>query len=118
MYRSLAHQCELKDLNALIDNKSSLEAHIVLRQKAADHIAAHPDDFMPFILDDSGVAPAEQLEKYCRNLKDTATWGSQVELQALAAALRIQIQVRCFGAVCILKVCTQRRPDILFDAAC
>lgn len=94
MYRSLAHQCELRGLNDLIDNKSALDAHTVLRQKAAAYIAAHPDDFLPFILEDSDVSPAEQLEKYCRVLTETAAWGSQVELQALAAALQVHIQVR------------------------
>lgn len=93
MYRALAHQCELHGLQELVDNETSLTSHQVLRRKAAKHIREHPDEYMPFVMDDSDVQPAEQLKKYCQDVESTAAWGTQVELQALAAALSVHVQV-------------------------
>eukprot|EP00198_Chlamydomonas_reinhardtii_P000235 XP_001689570.1 predicted protein [Chlamydomonas reinhardtii] len=77
---------------------ASAPDHLALRKLAAAHIRAHADDFLPFIFDeDEKGEPAEQLEAYCEELESTAVWGGQLELGALAAALRRQIKVHALG---------------------
>eukprot|EP00195_Chlamydomonas_chlamydogama_P017882 CAMPEP_0202896522 /NCGR_PEP_ID=MMETSP1392-20130828/5518_1 /ASSEMBLY_ACC=CAM_ASM_000868 /TAXON_ID=225041 /ORGANISM="Chlamydomonas chlamydogama, Strain SAG 11-48b" /LENGTH=366 /DNA_ID=CAMNT_0049581913 /DNA_START=53 /DNA_END=1153 /DNA_ORIENTATION=- len=69
-----------------------------LRERAAAHIRAHPDDFMPFIYnEDEDGEPGEQLEDYCAELESTAVWGGQLELGALAQVLKKQIKVHAVG---------------------
>ena len=103
MYRALAHQCQLQGLSPLIDNaKPDTVGHAVLRSKAAQYMRASPDDFMPFIVDDSGEDAAVQMQRYCDRVENTSEWGTQIELQALAAALKVHIQVR--GSLSPLKL--------------
>jgi hypothetical protein len=94
MYRALAHQCELNMRLDLVDGCDALKAHHVLRRKAAAHVASHSDEFAPFVVDSEKPAPAaEQMEAFCEGIL-ALEWGTQVELQALAAALQVPIQVR------------------------
>ncbi len=93
MYRALEHQLQ--------GSGSSSEAltHLQLRQAAADFIRQHPDDFVPFLMDEefeSDDLEAELL-KYCEKVSETAAWGGQVELGALARALQRQIKVYAVG---------------------
>ena len=46
---------------------------------------AHPDDFAPFL--------EEPLAAYVPRIRDTAEWGGQLELAALAAAYGVEIKV-------------------------
>ena len=56
-----------------------------VRYAAADFISQHPDDFAPFL--------EEPLESYVKKIKDTAEWGGQLELQAIARAYQVNIKV-------------------------
>ncbi|GIL44074.1 hypothetical protein Vafri_1633 [Volvox africanus] len=68
--------------------------HLALRRLAASHIRSHADEFLPFIYDEESPGrPEEQLESYCLELEGTAMWGGQLELGALAQALKKQIKV-------------------------
>ncbi|GLI70062.1 hypothetical protein VaNZ11_014833 [Volvox africanus] len=68
--------------------------HLALRRLAASHIRSHADEFLPFIYDaEFPGRPEEQLENYCMELEGTAVWGGQLELGALAQALKKQIKV-------------------------
>ncbi|KAG2444687.1 hypothetical protein HXX76_001431 [Chlamydomonas incerta] len=72
--------------------------HLALRRLAAGYIRSHADDFLPFIFDeDEKGEPGEQLEAYCEELEGTAAWGGQLELGALAAALKRCIKVHALG---------------------
>jgi OTU domain-containing protein 6 len=56
-----------------------------VRYAAADFIRQHPDDFAPFI--------EEPLDEYVKKIRDTAEWGGQLELQAIARSYKINIRV-------------------------
>ncbi|KAL2404043.1 OTU domain-containing protein 2 [Exophiala dermatitidis] len=56
-----------------------------VRIAAAEFMASHPDDFGPFL--------EEPLETYVKKIRDTAEWGGQLELQAIARSYNIDINV-------------------------
>ncbi|KAK2055869.1 cysteine proteinase [Colletotrichum caudatum] len=56
-----------------------------VRRAAAEWMARHPDDFAPFL--------EEDLEAYARKIRDTAEWGGQLELAALANVYGVEIRV-------------------------
>jgi hypothetical protein len=69
-----------------------------LRELAAAHIRAHREEFAPYLVpDDEGQDAAAYFDKYCDDIEMTATWGSHVELTALAAALGRKIVVYGVG---------------------
>ncbi|KAF4785768.1 OTU-like cysteine protease [Colletotrichum scovillei] len=57
----------------------------VVRRAAAEYMTANPDDFAPFL--------EEGLEGYVRRIRDTAEWGGQLELAALASVYGVEIRV-------------------------
>lgn len=56
-----------------------------VRVAAADFMKAHPDDFAPFM--------EEPIDSYTHKIKSTAEWGGHLELQAIAKAFMININV-------------------------
>lgn len=56
-----------------------------VRRAAADYMVAHRDDFAPFL--------EENLEEYAEGIKDTAEWGGELELMALARNYEVEIRV-------------------------
>ncbi|RVX74860.1 hypothetical protein B0A52_01137 [Exophiala mesophila] len=56
-----------------------------VRSAAASFMAAHPDDFSAFL--------EEPLDSYITKIRDTAEWGGQLELQAIARSYHIDINV-------------------------
>ncbi|RYP01526.1 hypothetical protein DL764_006192 [Monosporascus ibericus] len=56
-----------------------------VRKRATDYMEAHPDDFAPFL--------DEPLSSYVPKIRDTAEWGGQLELAALANAYGVEIKV-------------------------
>ncbi|KAL4999653.1 hypothetical protein BDV10DRAFT_164011 [Aspergillus recurvatus] len=61
------------------------DGYRAVRAVTADFIAEHKDDFEPFM--------EEPLESYTRKMKLTAEWGGQLELQAIARAYGVDINV-------------------------
>lgn len=60
-----------------------------LRSRAAAYMRAHPDDYTPYLeLEGEGG-----FESYCAEVEGSAAWGGQLELGALAHALRRRITV-------------------------
>ena len=57
----------------------------LVRQTASNYISQHAEDFIPFL--------DESLDDYLHKVRDTAEWGGQVELMALANAYGIMINV-------------------------
>lgn len=56
-----------------------------VRHAAADFMAAHPDDFAAFM--------EEPLDSYVTKIRNTAEWGGQLELQAIARSYNIDINI-------------------------
>lgn len=56
-----------------------------VRRRATEHMERHRDDFAPFLEEDFG--------QYVRKIRDTAEWGGQLELKALADAYGVEIKV-------------------------
>ncbi|CAM4632403.1 unnamed protein product [Leuciscus chuanchicus] len=52
-----------------------------LRAQTAQYMRSHADDFLPFLTDpNSGdMYTADEFEKYCNDVADTAAWGGQLE---------------------------------------
>jgi OTU domain-containing protein 6 len=57
----------------------------VVRRKAAEYMERHAEDFEGFL--------EEPLQSYVAKIRDTAEWGGQLELSALANAYRVAIKV-------------------------
>ncbi|KAM4057612.1 OTU-like cysteine protease [Hirsutella rhossiliensis] len=60
-------------------------AYKTVRRAAADYMLQHADDFAPFL--------DEDLESYAAKMRDTAEWGGQLELMALARRYCAEIRV-------------------------
>lgn len=61
------------------------ERYRVVRRAAAHWMEGHPDDFAPFLEEPLGV--------YVHKIRDTAEWGGQLELLALARSYKVEICV-------------------------
>ncbi|KAJ9139322.1 OTU domain-containing protein 6B, partial [Coniochaeta hoffmannii] len=57
----------------------------VVRRVAAGYMSAHGDEFAGFL--------EEPLEEYVAKIRDTAEWGGQLELTALANAYGVEVRV-------------------------
>lgn len=57
----------------------------VVRKRATDYMTRNRDDFAPFL--------EEDFDGYVRKMRDTAEWGGQLELTALANAYGVEIKV-------------------------
>jgi len=74
-----------------------------VRAAAADYIASHPDDFIPFLpsiygedapgAGDAGLMTPHQLQKYCSDISNTGAWGGEPEILALARVFNVPIHV-------------------------
>lgn len=61
------------------------EVYKIVRRRAAEYIQAHGDEYAGFLDEDLGA--------YVRKIRDTAEWGGQVELSALANVYGVEIGV-------------------------
>lgn len=61
------------------------EGYQVVRRRAAEYILSHGDDYAGFL--------EEDLEAYAAKIRDTAEWGGQIELSALANVYGVEIHV-------------------------
>ena len=69
------------------EQQQQQQGYRAVRSAAAGYMVRHPDDFAPF-LDDG-----ETLESHAAKIRDTAEWGGQLELAALAAAYGVELRV-------------------------
>jgi OTU domain-containing protein 6 len=67
------------------DEKAKVLPYKVVRRVAAGYMAAHGDEFAGFL--------EEPLEEYVAKIRDTAEWGGQLELTALANAYGVEVRV-------------------------
>ncbi|KAI1361314.1 hypothetical protein F5Y08DRAFT_23557 [Xylaria arbuscula] len=66
-------------------NSESEAPYRIVRKVATAYMEDHADDFVPFL--------EEPLSSYVPKMRDTAEWGGQLELLALASAYRVEIKV-------------------------
>ncbi|KAK1959669.1 OTU-domain-containing protein [Colletotrichum eremochloae] len=87
LFSAVADQLAQKGipLGGSADAAQQQEPYKVVRWAAAEWMARHPDDFAPFL--------EEDLETYARKIRDTAEWGGQLELAALANVYGVEIRV-------------------------
>lgn len=71
--------------NDIALNGTGEPAYKTVRRAASAYMLEHGDDFAPFL--------EEDLEGYARKMRDTAEWGGQLELMALARTYRAEIRV-------------------------
>ncbi|MBN3305646.1 OTU6B Deubiquitinase, partial [Amia calva] len=66
-----------------------------LRTQTAQYMRGHPDDFLPFLTNAStgDMYTADEFERYCSEVANTAAWGGQLELRALTHVLQTPIEV-------------------------
>ncbi|CAK7197583.1 OTU protein [Sporothrix eucalyptigena] len=69
---------------------AGLPAFRAVRYAAARYMEANPDNFAPFLL---ASEDGTDLETYIKEIRDTAKWGGQLELTALANAYDVYIRV-------------------------
>ncbi|KAI1639028.1 OTU domain-containing protein 6B [Biscogniauxia mediterranea] len=74
------------------DTETDMPPYRAVRRAATDYMAAHADDFAPFLGEEEGEEQGG-LEGYLRKMRDTAEWGGQLELRALASAYGVEIKV-------------------------
>ncbi|WPH01750.1 hypothetical protein R9X50_00460200 [Acrodontium crateriforme] len=93
LYSAIADQ--LAQLNIPLETAPGDQpaiAYKTVRAAAAEYIANHQDDFIPFL--------EEPLPEYIHKVRDTAEWGGQLELMALAKTYGVDINVlQDFGRV-------------------
>ncbi|KAG0597174.1 hypothetical protein M758_UG317900 [Ceratodon purpureus] len=88
----------VEDQLTLHPDTCSIISYQQLRELAASYMRSHVEDFLPFIGGDlereiECQDPQSKYETYCREVEATASWGGQLELGALAQALRKHIVV-------------------------
>ncbi|KAH0558662.1 hypothetical protein GP486_004685 [Trichoglossum hirsutum] len=71
--------------NGVEESRDKLPGYTRVRMVASEFISEHPDDFVPFL--------EEPLSEYVHKIRDTAEWGGQLELLALARAYEVRINI-------------------------
>jgi OTU domain-containing protein 6 len=86
MYSSVATQLQIEHLQiGKSDHNPSVKPYQLVRSAVGNFISNHPEDFAAFL--------EEPLDVYVSKIKDTAEWGGQLELQAVARAYDVDINV-------------------------
>ncbi|KAG7112608.1 OTU domain-containing protein 2 like [Verticillium longisporum] len=84
LFSAVADQLKQRGI-PLGGGSDSTEPYRIVRRAAADWMAGRPDDYAPFL--------EEPLDGYLTKIRDTAEWGGQLELAALAARYGVEIKV-------------------------
>ncbi|KAL6892542.1 hypothetical protein HDV57DRAFT_186398 [Trichoderma longibrachiatum] len=86
LFSALADQLTQNGIPLGGDDAAEKEpAYRTVRKAATGYMEAHADDFAPFLEEDLG--------DYVRKMRDTAEWGGQLELMAVARRYGVEIRV-------------------------
>ncbi|KAI0144103.1 OTU-domain-containing protein [Hypoxylon sp. NC0597] len=86
LFSAIADQLETRGVSLGPETETKGKpSYRIVRKVATDYMEAHPDDFAPFL--------EEPLGSYVPKIRDTAEWGGQLELSALANAYGVEIKV-------------------------
>lgn len=90
MYRAVADQLiQLPQCTVKESLTASKAPHMLLRSMCVTALREKKSQFEPFIVLEGG----ESFDDYCEKVRNTAEWGGQLELRALAQALQETIVV-------------------------
>ncbi|KAJ2779906.1 OTU protein [Coemansia interrupta] len=65
-----------------------------MRKRAAEYMRQHRDDFMPFMVTDTGdMFDEPSFDNYCDRIESTADWGGHQEITALSHALETPVHI-------------------------
>ncbi|KIY03089.1 uncharacterized protein Z520_01556 [Fonsecaea multimorphosa CBS 102226] len=84
LFSACAHSMP-PDLLAATSDGNKKEPYEKVRYAAAEFMARHPEDFEAFM--------EEPLNAYVGKIRDTAEWGGELELQAIARSYNVEINV-------------------------
>ncbi|KAL2758689.1 hypothetical protein ACRALDRAFT_1080421 [Sodiomyces alcalophilus JCM 7366] len=87
LFSAVADQLQHRDipLRGEGGDEKDEPAYRIVRKAATEWMAGRPDDYAPFL--------EEPLDAYLAKMRDTAEWGGQLELAALAARYGVEIRV-------------------------
>ncbi|KAK0638875.1 OTU-like cysteine protease [Cercophora newfieldiana] len=89
LFSAVADQLEANGIPVVVGGGGEEEGgrggYKVVRRRAAEYMEGHRGDFEGFL--------EEPLETYVAKIRDTAEWGGQLELSALANAYGVEIKV-------------------------
>ncbi|KAF4995769.1 hypothetical protein FDECE_12687 [Fusarium decemcellulare] len=85
LFSAVADQLGQHDIPLSASDKQKEPAYKTVRRAATAYMLEHGDDFAPFL--------EEDLESYTQKMRDTAEWGGQLELMALARQYKAEIRV-------------------------
>ncbi|CAI5759977.1 unnamed protein product [Candida verbasci] len=68
-----------------------------LRDISANYILDNRDEFIPFLFDEETMQ-IKDVEEYCKELRETALWGSDMEILALAKFFNVAVYIFMAGA--------------------
>src|SRR5690606_32871842 len=79
----------------LLSRQNKTFTYQELRKGTAEYMRSHLDEFLPFLDDLQGEGPEREAKwaKMCDEVENTAAWGGQLELKALAQFLKVPIIV-------------------------
>ncbi|KAJ3266146.1 OTU domain-containing protein 6A [Chytriomyces hyalinus] len=91
LYSAVADQLSLV-------TQTDLLGYSHFRRLAAQTMRSNPDEFLPFLVNESGdMMDEDEYEKYCKDVESSATWGGQLEIKAMSLALKREIHVIQMG---------------------
>ncbi|EEU45140.1 uncharacterized protein NECHADRAFT_40750 [Fusarium vanettenii 77-13-4] len=85
LFSAVADQLGQHDIPLGAGDAEKEPAYKTVRRAATAYMLEHGDDFAPFLEEDLG--------DYARKMRDTAEWGGQLELTALARQYKTEIRV-------------------------
>ncbi|PIK43718.1 OTU domain-containing protein 6B [Apostichopus japonicus] len=86
LYRAVADQLLRQETETTVER---------LRKQTADYMRNHSDDFMAFLTnpETQDLLTSEEYEKYCLDVETTASWGGQLEINAMSNFLQVPVEV-------------------------
>lgn len=72
-----------------VSDQLGSDEHEQLREQCVDFMAAHHEDFEAFVEAEDG-----DFESYCSQMRELKTWAGQLEIQAMARILGVNVVIR------------------------
>ncbi|KAH3664348.1 hypothetical protein WICMUC_005733 [Wickerhamomyces mucosus] len=89
--------CLFASISDQLKYRQGIEVSIKeLRVKATDHIKSDPETFTPYLFDEATMS-LKNIDEYCDTIANTAAWGSDLEILALAKEFNSPISIMMSG---------------------
>ncbi|KAM9897230.1 hypothetical protein OXX69_010352 [Metschnikowia pulcherrima] len=109
LFSSLEDQLRLRHENYATSSSLSV---LGLRTQAAEHIRANPDAYIPYLFDQDTMT-LRDVGQYTKEMEETAMWGSDLEIAALASVHDCPIKVLVAGSAPIVFNEAGTRPQLI-----